>query len=164
MSRNLSHLAELQPELFSEISPELAAELGVCNGDWVTVSSSRGSLEVRALVTDRISPLRLNGKTIHQVGLPYRGRPAFSSIWLPAVRLTIWWPSSRSRKSASWKGCSVCHVCSASIGAASLRFRLQRSAFGPLPFALRLLASMSKSLWPPGSLPEKYLRQIQNRN
>ena len=71
MSRYLSHLAELQPELFSEISPELAAELGICNGDWVTVSSPRGFLEARALVTDRIPPIHLNGKTIHQVGLPY---------------------------------------------------------------------------------------------
>jgi formate dehydrogenase major subunit len=71
MSRTLSHLAELQPELFCEISPELAADVGVDNGGWVTVSTPRGAIDARALVTHRMRPVTVQGKTIHQVGLPY---------------------------------------------------------------------------------------------
>jgi formate dehydrogenase major subunit len=71
MSRYLSHLAELQPELFCELSTELAAELGVVHGAYVTVSTPRGVIEARAQVTTRMKPLQVNGRTVHQVGLPY---------------------------------------------------------------------------------------------
>jgi formate dehydrogenase major subunit len=71
MSRMLPHLAELQPEFFCEISPELAAEKGIANGGWVTIIGMRGIVEARALVTSRIRPLNINGKTVHQIGLPY---------------------------------------------------------------------------------------------
>jgi formate dehydrogenase major subunit len=71
MSRTLSHLAELQPELFCEISPELAAESGVANGDRVSLTTPRGSIVTRALVTARMRPLRVQGRTVHQVGLPW---------------------------------------------------------------------------------------------
>jgi len=71
MSRFLSHLAELQPELFVEISPELAEELGVRNSDWVTVTTMRGAVEARALVTRRIRPLRVGDQTVHQVAMPF---------------------------------------------------------------------------------------------
>jgi formate dehydrogenase major subunit len=77
MSRFLSHLAELQPELFCEISPELAAERGIEHGGWANITSARGAIRARVLVTRRIRPLRLDGRTVHQVGLPwhwgYRG-------------------------------------------------------------------------------------------
>lgn len=84
MSRFLSHLAELQPEMFVELSPELATELGVRNSDYVSVVSLRGAIEARALVSRRIRPVQLNGKTVHQVALPFhfgsagplRGDPA----------------------------------------------------------------------------------------
>ncbi len=75
MSRTLPHLAELQPELFAEISPQLAAELGIVNGDWVTVSTPRSMIEARALVTARMTPLRVEGRLVHQVGLPYHWGP-----------------------------------------------------------------------------------------
>jgi len=71
MSRWLSHLAELQPEAFVEISPELAAEHQIENGDWVTIYTKRASTEARALVTKRMKPLRVAGKTIHQIGFPW---------------------------------------------------------------------------------------------
>lgn len=78
MSRTLSHLAELQPELFTEVSPELAAEAGVEHGDWATITTPRGIVEARVLVTRRMRPLWVEGRRIHQVGLPYhwghRGR------------------------------------------------------------------------------------------
>jgi formate dehydrogenase major subunit len=71
MSRFLSHLAELQPEMFAEISPELARELKVSNGDYICIVTLRGAIETRALVSRRIRPLRLNGKTLHQIAVPY---------------------------------------------------------------------------------------------
>jgi formate dehydrogenase major subunit len=71
MSRTLSHLAELQPELFCEISPALAQLVGVENAAWVRVSTARGTIEARALVTRRLQPLTVQGRLVHQVGLPY---------------------------------------------------------------------------------------------
>ena len=71
MSRTLSHLAELQPELFAEVSPELAAERGFANGDVIAISTARGRIEARALVTTRMPSLDVQGARIHQVGLPY---------------------------------------------------------------------------------------------
>jgi formate dehydrogenase major subunit len=71
MSRTLAHLAELQPELFAELSPELASEVGVVNGDHIVVSTARGEIEARALVTGRMPSLDVQGRRVHQVGLPY---------------------------------------------------------------------------------------------
>ena len=72
MSRTLSRLAELQPELFCEISPALAAERGLENGGWATIITARAAIEARVLVTRRMRPVRIPGEgVIHQVGLPY---------------------------------------------------------------------------------------------
>jgi formate dehydrogenase major subunit len=71
MTRWLPWLAELQPALFCEIGSELAAQKGVHSGDWVTISTARGEVEARALVTERIKPLRLGRRRVHQVGLPW---------------------------------------------------------------------------------------------
>jgi formate dehydrogenase major subunit len=71
MSRYVPHLAELQPELFCEVSPELAAARGLENGGWATVVTARTAIEARVLVTDRMAPLDVAGRTVHQVGLPY---------------------------------------------------------------------------------------------
>ena len=72
MSRTLSYLAELQPEMFCEVSPWLAAERGLENGGWATIITARAAIEARVLVTRRMRPLRIPGEgLIHQVGLPY---------------------------------------------------------------------------------------------
>jgi len=71
MSRFLSHLAELQPEMFAEISTELARELKINNGDHICIVTLRAAIEARALVSRRIRVLRVNGKRVHQVALPY---------------------------------------------------------------------------------------------
>ena len=71
MSRWLPWLAELQPELFVEISPELAQERGIQNLDWVRVSTPRSHVRAKALVTRRLRPLQVDGKTIHHVGMPW---------------------------------------------------------------------------------------------
>jgi formate dehydrogenase major subunit len=70
MSRWNSWLDELQPEMFAEISPELAREKNIQNTDWIIVSSARSEIECRALVTERMRPLTLDGRTVHIVGLP----------------------------------------------------------------------------------------------
>ncbi|WNG41834.1 molybdopterin-dependent oxidoreductase [Archangium violaceum] len=71
MSRWLSWLSELQPEMFCEVSPELARERGLIHGGWATVSTARAEIECRVLVTERMRPLKLNGRLVHQIGLPY---------------------------------------------------------------------------------------------
>src|SRR5262249_220369 len=71
MSRTLSHLAELQPELFCEISVEMASALSIVPGEWVTIATARGAIEAHALVTPRIQALTIEGKSVYQVGLPY---------------------------------------------------------------------------------------------
>jgi formate dehydrogenase major subunit len=71
MSRWLPWLAELQPELFVEISPELAQEKGLQNLDWVRVSTPRSHVRAKALVTRRLRPLRVDGRTLHHVGMPW---------------------------------------------------------------------------------------------
>jgi formate dehydrogenase major subunit len=71
MSRWLSWLSELQPEAFCEVSPELAAQVGLKNGGWATLRTARGEIEARVLVTNRLRPLRLKGRTVHQIGMPY---------------------------------------------------------------------------------------------
>jgi formate dehydrogenase major subunit len=84
MSRNVPVLAELQPEFFCEVSPELAAERGLEQGGWAEILTARGRLYARAMITERVKPLQVNGRRLLQVGLPYhwgysglvRGDPA----------------------------------------------------------------------------------------
>jgi formate dehydrogenase major subunit len=71
MSRNVPWLAELQPEMFAEIDPHLAADRGITDGGWMTIMTARAEIEARALVTDRMRPLRVDGRLLHQVGLPW---------------------------------------------------------------------------------------------
>jgi formate dehydrogenase major subunit len=71
MSRWLPWLASLMPELFIEISPELAADRGIENTGWVTVHTPRGAVECKALVTRRLRPFAIQGRTVHQVGMPF---------------------------------------------------------------------------------------------
>ncbi|HXH84475.1 MAG TPA: molybdopterin dinucleotide binding domain-containing protein, partial [Candidatus Tectomicrobia bacterium] len=71
MSRWNPWLTELQPELFIEISPELAEEKGIRNLDWVRISTPRAQVRAKALVTRRVQPLTIDGKRIHQVGMPW---------------------------------------------------------------------------------------------
>ena len=71
MSRWLSWLSELQPEAFCEVSYELAAAVGLKNGGWATLRSARAAIEARVLVTGRLRPLQVDGRTVHQIGMPY---------------------------------------------------------------------------------------------
>ena len=84
MSRFAGWLNELQPAMFVELSPQLAAERGIAHGDWLVVSSPRGEIEGRAMVTPRLQPLLVQGRTVHQIGIPihfgYSGEVTGSSV------------------------------------------------------------------------------------
>jgi len=71
MTRHTDWLLELEPQIFVEMSKELAKEKGINSGDKVIVSSVRGKLWAIAIVTDRLKPFKVMGMTIHQVGLPW---------------------------------------------------------------------------------------------
>ena len=71
MSRFLPYLAELQPEFFCEVSPELARLRGLEHMGWATIVTARTAIEARVMVTERVTPLRIGGREFHQVGLPY---------------------------------------------------------------------------------------------
>ena len=71
MSRTVPYLSELQPELFCEISPQLAQERGLEHGGWATIVSARQAIEARVMVTDRVQSLEVQGRTMHVVGVPY---------------------------------------------------------------------------------------------
>jgi formate dehydrogenase major subunit len=71
MSRTVPYLAELQPEFFCEVSPQLAAERGLEHGSWATIITARQAVEARVMVTERIKPLRIQGRDMHLVGAPY---------------------------------------------------------------------------------------------
>jgi formate dehydrogenase major subunit len=71
MTRPQPWLLELQPQVFVEMSEELAKEKGFKNGERVKVASARGSLECTALVTKRFKPFKIAGKIVHEVGIPW---------------------------------------------------------------------------------------------
>jgi formate dehydrogenase major subunit len=71
MSRNLPWLAELQPEMFAELDPVLAADRGIEDGGWMIIETERAEIEARARVTERMRPLKIDGRQIHQIALPW---------------------------------------------------------------------------------------------
>jgi formate dehydrogenase major subunit len=75
MSRFLPHLAELAPEFFIEVSPELAELRGLHHSGWATIITMRTAIEARVLVTDRIPDRTIDGRVVHTIGLPYHWGP-----------------------------------------------------------------------------------------
>jgi formate dehydrogenase major subunit len=69
-TKNNPYNMQLQPEFFVEIPEELAKEKGIGNGGRVRVTSARGSIEGKAMVTRRIKPMTLGGKKVYQIGFP----------------------------------------------------------------------------------------------
>lgn len=70
-TRGVPHTAELQPEGFAELPTALAREMGVETLDWIVISTARGEIETRAMVTDRLRPLRFDGRVVFQLGMPW---------------------------------------------------------------------------------------------
>jgi formate dehydrogenase major subunit len=71
MTRHQPWQLEMQPQVFMEMSQELAKEKGIGNGDKVIVTSGRGEMWAVAMVTNRFKPFRIANSTVHQVGLPW---------------------------------------------------------------------------------------------
>jgi formate dehydrogenase major subunit len=71
MSRFVAYLAELQPEFFCEVSLELAVERGLEHAGWATIVTARTAIEARVMVTPRMPALRIQGRVVHTVGLPW---------------------------------------------------------------------------------------------
>ncbi len=70
VTQNVPHLVKLQPEAFAEIPAAMAKEKGIQSGDMIRVFSKRGKIEVRALVTNRLGAVDLDGKQVYQIGIP----------------------------------------------------------------------------------------------
>jgi formate dehydrogenase major subunit len=70
-TRNIPWLNELVPEPVLEMPGSLAKKLSVKTGDWVEVSSARGEIQVKALVTPRMQPLKVDGREVTVVWMPY---------------------------------------------------------------------------------------------
>ncbi len=70
-TRNSPPLLEAEPQQYVEMSPQLAQEKGIKNGDVVEVESLRGKTQAVAMVTVRIKPFKVAGKTVHLVGMPF---------------------------------------------------------------------------------------------
>jgi formate dehydrogenase major subunit len=77
LTRWLPWLIEAEPQVFCEMSLELAKLRGIKNGDRVIVETQRGKLEAVAIVTSRLKPFNVAGQTIHQIGVPWH----FGWIW-----------------------------------------------------------------------------------
>ena len=88
MSRFLPYLAELAPEFFCEVSPELATERGLEHAGWATIITARAAIEARVMVTERMTPLTVAGKRLHHVGLPYHWGHRGLATGDPANELT----------------------------------------------------------------------------
>jgi formate dehydrogenase major subunit len=69
-TKNNPYNVQLQPEFFVEIPEELAKEKGIANADRVRVTSARGSIEGKAMVTRRIKPMTVDGRKVYQIGFP----------------------------------------------------------------------------------------------
>ena len=69
-TKNVDATSELQPSFFVELPQALADEKSIASGDLVRVTSARGAVEGRALVTLRMRGLKVDGKTVYHVGLP----------------------------------------------------------------------------------------------
>ena len=97
-TKNNAYNVELQPEFFVEISEELAKEKSLKSGDMVKVTSARGSIQGKAMVTKRIKPMQVAGKTVHQIGFPihwgFLGRGEQAGAMANIVTPTIVDPNS----------------------------------------------------------------------
>ena len=97
-TKNNAYAVQLQPEFFVEIPEELGREKAIANGDQVRITSARGSIEGRALITKRIKPMTVAGKTVYQIGFPihwgFLGRGAQKGALANLVTPTIVDPNS----------------------------------------------------------------------
>ena len=70
VTSNVPYLVEAMPDFFVEVPDGLAREKGIANGSRVRVWSKRGEVEGIAIVTRRIQPLLVDGRTVWTIGIP----------------------------------------------------------------------------------------------
>jgi formate dehydrogenase major subunit len=71
MTRWQPWLIEAEPQMFVEMSEELAQLRQIKNGEKVKVTSPRGEVMANAIVTTRFRPFQIGSVTVHQVGMPW---------------------------------------------------------------------------------------------
>jgi formate dehydrogenase major subunit len=77
LTRWLPWLTEAQPQMFCEMSEELAELKGIKNGEKVILENPRGQLWAIAIVTKRFKPFEVMGNPVHVVGIPWH----FGWVW-----------------------------------------------------------------------------------
>ncbi len=108
-TRAMPHTAELQPEAFVEVPPELAAEKGLRQLDWVVLSTLRGEVEVKALITNRLRPLRIDGRTVYQIGMPWVfGWEGYAKGDIANALLAVFGDPNTSIHSTKAATCNLC--------------------------------------------------------
>lgn len=88
MTRNLPWLNELVPDMFCEISPSLAQAKGIKNGDRVSIFNARGNVKAYALVTERMQPLNVNGRSVEMIGMIWHFGPGGAATGDAANQIT----------------------------------------------------------------------------
>lgn len=97
--RNLPSLRKLVPEPLVEINPQTASRLGIANGDLVKVESQRGSIQLKAKLTEDIHPqvvslqhgwseANTNFLTDDKYRDPISAYPSFRSLMCNVQKLT----------------------------------------------------------------------------
>ena len=108
IGRVAPHTAELQPEAFVELAPELAKELGIAHLGWAVLSTLRGEIEARAMVTERMRPFTIGGRVVHQVGMPWvYGREGYARGDIANVLLAITGDANTSIHSTKAVTCAL---------------------------------------------------------
>jgi formate dehydrogenase major subunit len=102
-SQHNPRLSMLQPDFFFELPEELARERGIANQERIVVSSARGSIEGQALVTKRLRPLVVDGKTLWQIGFPIhwgfagvRTGPLANFLTASVLEPNVWTPEFKT--------------------------------------------------------------------
>ncbi len=88
-TRNIPWLNELVPEPVVEIPESLGQKLSVKSGDLVRVTSARGELTVKALVTPRMKTLRVADRDVTIIWMPYNWGYRGLSTGVSVNHLTI---------------------------------------------------------------------------
>mgnify|MGYP000892621362 CR=1 FL=1 len=88
MTRMQPWLAELVPNVFVELSEQLARAKGIKNGREVIISTTRGDIKAVACVTKRIKPMNIQGQEVHHIGVIWHFGFNGYATGDPANRLT----------------------------------------------------------------------------
>jgi formate dehydrogenase major subunit len=93
----------IQPDFFFEVPEEFAKEKGIANEQMIQVSTARGSIRGKALVTKRMQPLLVDGKRVWQIGFPIhwgfagvRVGPLANTLTAAVLDPNVWTPEYKT--------------------------------------------------------------------